>query len=190
MIRLFVLAAACCGLAACSSGPPIEFYTLDSVPPAIAPAISTAVTLPLVVSVNVPEVLDRPELVRTAGPDRLDVSGIHRWGAPIDDLIRRALAQDLAQRLPGRAIFAEPPPGSQSNETLVVSIDTFTPDQNGVVTLDGHWTLVSQSSDLAKTMGAARVTIDATAPTFPASAQAMSKALAAFADKIVAEGVD
>ena len=188
MIRLAILGLVAAGLAACA-GPPIHYYTLDPVPPVVAPVTTNASTaLPLVVTVTLPETLDRPELVRVAGPDRLDISGTERWAAPLDDLVRRALAQDLAERMPGRVVLADAPPGSGGSETLVVTLDHFAPDLSGIVTVDGHWTVLGSSSTVATVLGNAVVTSSADNSSSAAAVRAMSAALGQLADRIGAGG--
>lgn len=184
MIRLAILGLVAAALTACA-GPPIHYYTLDPVPPEVTPVTANSRTqLPLMVTVSLPETLDRPELVRVAGPDRLDISGTERWAAPLDDLVRRALAQDLAERMPGRVVLADSLPESAPAETLAVTLDHFVPDLAGTVTVDGHWVVLGSSPTAAPTPGNAVVTVAADNSSAAAAVRAMSTALGQFADRI------
>jgi uncharacterized lipoprotein YmbA len=100
-----------------------------------------------VAAVHIPPVLDRRQLVRMTGENRVQISDTERWSAALDDMVRNVLSQDLAARLPqGRVILpdAPPPPGTG---TLVVTIAQFGPEATGDVHLTGSWTLLTGGSD-------------------------------------------
>lgn len=86
-------------LGACSSTPPLQFYTLGPLPPPPA-AVPTGTGAGLVVGpVNVPATIDRLLIVRLDG-SRADVAEHHRWAAPLKTEIARRIAADLARRSP------------------------------------------------------------------------------------------
>lgn len=185
MIRVSSIAAALAlALVACAGGPPTSFYTLDPVSPDGTPAASPAAP-PLVVTVSLPEILDRSQLVRRAGPGQLAISPTDRWAAPLDDLVRRALAKDLALRLPGRLVTVDRPEGPPEPSILRVAIEEFSADSAGRVTLDGHWTLINGEGAVSRT-NAAHVSGAASDSSAVAAVQAMSAALAQLSDQIAA----
>jgi uncharacterized lipoprotein YmbA len=127
-------------LSACA-GAPTRFYTLQpttSASQARAPYTGPTVRID---AVHIPASLDRPELVRDEGADRFTVSDNDHWAAPVGELLRRVLTQDLAALLPSdKVIFPDAPrlPGSQG---LVVDILSITPSAEGVV-MQASWTLL------------------------------------------------
>lgn len=116
---------------ACRSSPPTHFYTLsDTAPEATPPA---GVGWVRIVGVTIPGELDRPELVRRIGPNQLNIAGLDRWAAPLDQVIRRALSDDISRRVPS------PAPGQQYS--VSVDIREFYGDGACNVTLRAAWTL-------------------------------------------------
>ena len=87
-------------LGACSSTPPLQFYTLGPLapPPAASAPASTGASL-VVGPVSVPATIDRLLIVRLAG-SRAEVAEHHRWAAPLKTEIARRVAADLARRSP------------------------------------------------------------------------------------------
>ena len=139
-MRKIVLAVILCtGLAGCGSSPPTHFFTLDPV------AGNTAKTMagpPVQVNaVHMPPELDRLSMVRETSANALKVDEQNRWGAPLDDLARRVLVQDLSNRLPAGKVVPPDTPPPDNALSLVVDISRFQPDASGNVTLDAVWTL-------------------------------------------------
>ncbi|HEY4319259.1 MAG TPA: PqiC family protein [Herbaspirillum sp.] len=100
------LLAAVLALAACSSSPPLRFYSLAM--PAAAGAVATADAAPVrsaglfidVLAVGVPERLTRPQLVVRKGNDgRMDVLEQDRWTSPFNNELHDTLADGIAARL-------------------------------------------------------------------------------------------
>jgi hypothetical protein len=126
----------------CGSSPSTNFYTLDPVE-AHSPSNRGARTAVQVAAVHVPATLDRREMVRETGANRLDVSEQNRWAAPLDEMIRRVLTQDLAQRLPTGAVLAPDAPASATTKRIVVELSQFDRSPSGSVVVEGSWSLLS-----------------------------------------------
>ena len=109
-------------LGACSSTPPLQFYTLGPLapPPAASAPASTGASL-VVGPVSVPATIDRLLIVRLAG-SRAEVAEHHRWAAPLKTEIARRVAGDLARRSPYARSVAWPQ-ASIAEPTLSVPID-------------------------------------------------------------------
>jgi hypothetical protein len=98
------LAATLLLLSACSLGtsPPERFFTLASEAPAAAPASATVAAYLVVVGpVTIPEIVDRPQLVTSAGANRVEIAEQARWAAPLKSEIPRVIADHLARQLDG-----------------------------------------------------------------------------------------
>src|SRR5579871_6585742 len=108
-----LLAVLACVLSACGESPPMRYYLLKSTAPDpgatsapnAAPVESDQVPVRLE-PVTIPPELDRIELVSRTGPYGVHVFDSERWAAPLEDQIRRALSEDLSERLPG--LVADP----------------------------------------------------------------------------------
>ncbi len=169
----------------CRSSPPKRFYVLDAIS---GQASFPGPTAPLqIAQVNIPAALDRQEMVSENAPDALQISDVHRWGAPLADMVQNVLTRDLIGRLPvGKVILprAGAPAGAYE---ITVDILEFNADAKGNVVLDGGWSLFRLGSD-APIMGR-HVTFDErVAPgDYAAQAQAMSRLLGRLADDIAAQ---
>jgi uncharacterized lipoprotein YmbA len=126
-------------LAGCGASPPSKFYVLtaDPVPPRAATA--TAANTVALGRITLPGALDRPQIARRRGANEIVFSEEERWAGPLDDMMRRVLADDLAARLPAGVMLVEssakPPPGV----TLALDVSRFDADESGNVTLAARW---------------------------------------------------
>jgi uncharacterized protein len=180
----FLLAPLVLALSACGSSPKTQFYTLDAVPPA-SPAPTPAARAQIEVGkVEIPGTIDRLSMVTRKSNDQLDISDQNRWAAPLDDLTRRALTQDLRQRLPEGTVLApgdSTPPGTR---VVTLNVQQFMADASGRVVLDADWAIgtvgkaaTSRHAHIEETAGGADGGIVATG---------MSRALGKLADEISA----
>jgi uncharacterized lipoprotein YmbA len=173
-------------LAGCASAP-TRFHTLDPVAPSAAPA-ARAIAQPIRLdSVTVPPELDRPQIVRRAGPGRLDLADDDRWAGALDELARRALAVDLQQRLPAGATLRDDDPAAPSGlHRIDVVIERFEGTVGGPVALDARWTLLADNPDRALVRREEHIEVPASND-IDGTVTAMSAALGQLADRIVAE---
>lgn len=174
-------------LAACGSSPTTNYYTLAPVPPTSQQAAChlTGAAPFKFDSVTIPGSIDRLAVVRSAGPNRLNVAEFDRWAAPLDDQLRRVLSDDLAQRLPaGRVIPPQGAAGSDAPRMIAVDIDRFDADLTGHVVLAADWSVVSGKN--VTTRKTERIEADADATAYDSDAAAMSRTLGILADHIAA----
>lgn len=185
-------------LSACSS-PDSRFYTLDPLPPAASTSSAGARPLgpsladgaPIAVgTVRLPDALDRLEVTRRAGPNRLKVEDYDRWAASLDQLTRHALALDLAQRLPAGAIVTpDDPAAPPETRLLTLDVTRFEGDEGGNVALDLRWTLTDGKATVVSREESIRVGGAGSSSSghgIDGMAAGMSQALAQLADRIAA----
>ena len=88
-------------LAACSSSPPPAYYALDLQKPPMQEPKSFPATEPVIIVLpaDVPEMVDRSQIVTRDGENRVLVSDSHRWAAPLRHEISRVVAAELSDRL-------------------------------------------------------------------------------------------
>jgi hypothetical protein len=171
-----------CLTGGCASSPPVQFYTLGVVP---AERRMGALDAPVQIgAVHLPSVLDRQEMVRERGPNQLELSNEHRWGAPLADMTRRVLTQDLQDRLPASMVVLPEQPAPPHTRVIVIDILKFESESSGHVVLQGSWSLVSTGSDTPSSSRPMQIDEHAPAQDYAAQAQAMSRAVGQLADSI------
>jgi hypothetical protein len=177
--------AVTCLFAACQSSPPTHYFALTEIAPS-APRVTLAALIPIRVErVTIPGELDRLDLVRRSSANRLQIATFERWAAPLEDMIRRVLTDDLAARFaPGTIASVNEPAAGDPRRHLYIDVQEFTADEHGTVALRAAWLL--QTPNAAGMRGSEEVTVDAVNTTGDAAAAAMSRALAGFTDRIAA----
>ena len=195
VLRLVGVAFAAAVLGACASSAPMRYYTLTQIAPEARVALPPE-TAPIQLNrVSVPGELDRTQLVRRIDATRLQIAELDRWAAPVDEMIRRVLAADLAARLPPNLVVDpnESLPGERQG--LSVDILEFYADSGCAVMLRATWVLVAPQTQGAqkgaRSPGSTRVSEETQVPGSACSGpgavpEAMSRALAQLSDRIVA----
>lgn len=170
-------------LCGCGSSPSTHFFTLDATVPDGDQA-HVAVPHIQVSAVHLPPDLDRTEIVREGRSGELTVSNQNRWGAPLDELMRRTLTEDLAKRLPDGAVI--PPMAPRPPGTCDIVIDTlqFGGKQSDDVAFEGSWTLLDPETGKSLYTHQVQIRDQAPAQDYAAQAAAMSRTLGRFADQI------
>ena len=98
--------AALATLGACASPTPARHMTLDDGrPPAVRSSMTPGV---VVVRANVPDLIDRPQLVLRSDGNRVALSEQYRWAEPLRREIPRLVAKDLGELLDSRRVAAMP----------------------------------------------------------------------------------
>ncbi len=184
----------------CASSPPSHFYSLTAVAPAGSEQASaasspgdasSAPTLPStplvrVAAVHIPSSLDREEIVRRGSGNELEINGLDRWGAPLDEMVQRVLTEDLLERLPAGAVVLPSSPAPAWTDRIVVDILQFQSDADGAVVLEGSWSLLEPKSSTPSLIRNIRYSETASpAARYGDQAAAMSRMLGRLADEIV-----
>lgn len=139
--RVILVLAMACLLCACGHSPSTQFYLLGIVR-ASTPAAHFVGSPVQLRAVHIPAVLDRVELVSALPGGRLQIDQFRQWGAPMDDMIRSVLSQDLAERLPAGMVVAAQAPAPPGTRGIVVDVLEFQPEPGGRVVLSAAWTLL------------------------------------------------
>ncbi|MDF4025021.1 PqiC family protein [Luteibacter sp. PPL201] len=134
----FVAPFALLAVAACSSAP-TRFHTL--VPPAAAPATTSAPFVIDVQAVNVPPQVDQPALVLRHGANGVSVMDGERWASPLGDEIRTALAADLSQRLGTHDVHGLAVGKDTAVVRVQVDVRRFDSELGGNATLEAAWSV-------------------------------------------------
>ncbi len=145
LMRIVVLITASLWLAGCASSPPARFYTLNPLPPSEAKQSAPAAANPVSVSiapVEIPDYLDRPQIVTRDGSNELRLAEFDRWGGSLSDNIGAVLAENLAQILGTDRVYAYPRMRAEKPDysvtVRVLRLDCTPGDQ---VLLKAQWVL-------------------------------------------------
>lgn len=144
LARTLFLVAAALWLAGCARSPAARFYTLDAVsrqeakePPRPASPVSVSIA-----PVEIPDYLDRPQIVTRDGRNGLKLAEFDRWAGSLGDNISAVLAENLAQFLGSDRVLVNPRLRSEKADYTVVMrvlrLDCVPGDQ---VLLKAQWTV-------------------------------------------------
>jgi uncharacterized lipoprotein YmbA len=177
--RTLLLAA----LSGCARSPDAALYTLAPLPGGAGRGGPATVELR---RPGLAGYLDRPEIVRAAGPYQVGLAGSERWAEPFGDMLGRVLAEDLTQRLPGSTIFTEAGGLSADGDAVVeLDVQRFDADAQGQVAL---LALVAVRRPGADRAGArtrsVRLAVPAGGTSTAQMVAAMSAALGQLADQV------
>jgi len=171
-------------LTSCQSAP-TRLFALDSIALTSIPSPYNGPAI-RVDAVHIPPALDRIEILREIGLGEFKVSDRDQWVAPLGQLARQALTEDLIARLPqGRVIF---PDLAKSTGTISVSVDllAFSAGREGAK-LQASWVGTSDGSQPRSYGGTMLLETTFRGAGSAATASALSTLLAELADRIVAE---
>lgn len=124
----------------CGNSPPSDFYVLTPMPQGQpAPARDEALVVG-VGPVDIPDYLNRAQIVTRAGPNRLDVDEFNRWGGSLVSNLAGVIAQNLSVLLGTDDVHVIP-----ANEPLtprfriIVSVTRLDGALGEDVVLDARW---------------------------------------------------
>ncbi len=168
----------------CASSPPTQFYTLEPVQPQERTLHDSAGPIQ-VAPVHMPAVLERQEIVTQRGGSQIILSNRHRWAAPLGEMTRRTLTQDLLERLSASQVVLPEQPAPAGTRVVVVDVLQFQSDPTGGVVLQGSWSLLPAGADAPSLTRNIALTEPASAPNYTDQVQAMSRLVGRLADDIV-----
>jgi uncharacterized protein len=125
-------------LAGCGSNPKTHLYILGTVSGRSQHDLSGAPAQ--FGSVTLPAALDRISLVTRGTADQVIVSEQDRWTAPLDELVRRAMTEDLRARLGSdRALAPGHPAPPDGVRGIMLNVQQFIADTTRQVVPDADW---------------------------------------------------
>jgi uncharacterized lipoprotein YmbA len=133
-------------LAACSHSPEARFYTLSPLgaqtanPPAAA-AKPVAIDI---APVEIPDYLNRPQIVTRSGQNELLLAEFDRWGGSLPDNIAAVMAENLSLLLPSDRVQAVPRGRNEKADyTLAMRLLRLDCVPGNQVAMKVQWTLSS-----------------------------------------------
>jgi uncharacterized lipoprotein YmbA len=163
---------------------PTRFYTLS--PPenrsGPAPAVYDAVLA--VGPVNIPDYLDRRQIVSRTGQNGIVLAEFDQWGGSLDDEINRVLVTAIAERLASQHIavlFGKFPAMAVTGRDyrIPVKVSRFDGVRGGTVVLNAVWSVVEKRDKLGKYLFTqeSAITEDVAGNSYEALVAAMGRAV-------------
>lgn len=178
--RVALLIATIC-LGACTNTP-VRYYLMSPIPGEI-PDVAGKDLLLGVGPVQLPDYVNRPNLVTRASATRIEVPKDHKWGATLDSHFTAILAENLRDRLGLNSVLVYPwQPGTRLDYQLSADITRFIYTE-GAVRLDAGWSL-RKRNDGTIVDGASRIS-ETSGDSYDDIVDAMSRAVARLADEII-----
>jgi uncharacterized lipoprotein YmbA len=149
-----ITVAVAASLAGCSSSPASRFYTLSPLvlqetkasPPVASGQVSVSIA-----PVEIPDYLDRPQMVTRDGENRLKLAEFDRWGGGLGENVSSVLAENLSLLLNSERVYVFPRARAEKPDyNLNVRIMRLDCIPAGQVLLKAQWTLfsVAEGKDL------------------------------------------
>lgn len=186
LTRILLSTALALAVGACATSPPIHYFSLDDGRPTVVRSPngpSVAVT-----QVNLPDLIDRPQLVMRTTGHQVQFSDQYEWAEPLRRQIPQVIARDLGETLDSGCAMALPIDAQDFDVDFKVMLDIqrldVIPGQG--VDLDVIWRVTSRDGGMFVGQSQVRKPLEATAgPSgYPAAVAAQSNALRAVAADI------
>ena len=176
-------------LCGCASKPS-NYYILNSLQSA-APGVEMARTdndLTIGVGpINIPEYLDRPQMVTRSTPNSLQFAEFDKWAEPLEKNLTRVLAENLSILLSTDRVVVFPWAGSTHvlyQVTVDVSQMEYTPDGKALLIAD--WSVFGNNGEKLLEIKRSRIVEPVQSTGFEAIASAQSRAVEDMSREIAA----
>jgi uncharacterized lipoprotein YmbA len=192
-MAMWVLVAA---LGACTQTQPTRFYTLSSVsgeqaapaaPAAPAATGATGADAPKVVvgPVTLPKYLDRPQLVTRPSAYVVDVAEFNRWAEPLEDLVPRVIAQNIAAMTGSEQVFLSSRQRlSDVPYRVEITFYRFDIDADDQAMLIALWEVIDRERDRVVVTRKSTIAAQPASAPYEGVAEAMSETLAILSRQI------
>ena len=176
-------------LAGCrSSAPPVKFYTLNAVNAEAQNASPVDSSRKIVVGVGpvqLPPVLDRPQIVTRTGPNTIALNEFNRWAGPLQADFTRVLAENIAARLSIDEVAVYPwEVDFTPDYRIALEVRHFEGQWGKNVLLDVTWTITGRSGQNTLALKKSVITEPLPAEDYEALVAAESLAIAQLSREI------
>ena len=173
----------CLSLAGCVSSPPPRFYVLAPLSTERPVDAGTEIAVG-VGPVELPDYLDRQQIVTRSGQNELKLAEFDRWGESLRDNAAQVLAENLAVLLPSKKISTYPwRRSAQVAYQVTVKVTRFDHTEGGETVLGARWSILDGAGAELLTRESRYVESPA-GDSYPATVAAMNRALAQFSREV------
>ncbi len=188
MPAIVMMAAA---LAACSSSAPTRFYTLSPMAagkPAQSVVVSARRMVVGVGPVEIPDYLDRPQIVTRTSEHRLALAEFDLWGGSLKADVNRVLLENLVNALPSdRFSVVSLKYGVLFDYKVSLTIVRLDVEPGEGAMLEAQWMLAGRDGKGDGQVRNARLSEPAATNDIPGAVGAMSRVLGRLSEEIAAE---
>jgi uncharacterized protein len=158
-----------------------HYYALSAVVKEPGPKMNARV---LVGPVNVPESVDRPQLVVQISPNHVDVDDLNRWVAPLGEGIAAAIAGNLQTLLATREVAVAPLASFDATHRVTIDVQRFDSLPGKFVVIDALWNVIPWASGVRAAAGRTLWQEPVAGPGYEEIAAAHDRALAKVSEEI------
>ncbi len=177
-------------LAACSTTPPVKYYTLNTLPEMqqdVSEAVSGDHVAVGLEPVTFPKFLNRPQIVIRQSPNRVEVSEFHRWASPLQGDFLRVLAKNISILLPMSRVAVYPWKDQFSpTYRIKLNVEQFDGRFGELVVLDVTWSVENQKDENDPVVKNSLIKEAVSTEDYEAIVAAKSRAIAVLSQEIVA----
>lgn len=174
-----------------SSTPPVEFYTLNSLSSTQRNANTANTDQKFAIGVGpvqIPQILDRPQIVVRTGPNKLTFDDFHRWAGPLEDDFARVLAENISLLLGTDQVAVYPwETGFKPRYRIALEIRYFEGQWGRDVRLEVIWRVTRQESQATQTVQKSVIKEPLAKTNYEALVAAKSRAITSLSREIVQE---
>jgi len=169
-------------LAGCA-GQQDHFYALTTLPENTR-SPTTAFTTHVMLTISLPPMIDRRQMVIATATDRLLVLEHERWAAPLSELVAQTLARDIEQRRDD-VLVADRGFDQASLMAVKMRVDVvrMSVREGGQATLEAHWRVVDTRRNTDE-VGGDTFESPVAGGDYAAIARAFSNDLSSLADRL------
>ena len=183
---LSLITALVCALAAACASQHDNFYTL-SILPEIAATARIAPAIHVLLSVDIPSLVDRAEMVVGTSASDVQVLDHERWVSSLSDQVRQTLARDLEKRrvdvLVGDRGFEQK---GMTSVVMRVDIVRMWATSGRAVGIEAHWRLQDEAASTDEVGGGVFEAPLQQGAAYSSVARAYSQTLSELAEKLAA----
>ncbi len=184
---VIVLCIALLFLTGCARSRPAKFYLLHPLQEAAAQQQGGAALSIGVGPVDMPDYLDRPQIVTRISPGEVRLAEFERWAEPLKTNFSRVLGENLSRLLATDRIAIFPWTGAPHIDYRVaVEIITFDGAPGNTVMLNARWSVIEEETQKVLADKKSQITVPTADADFRGLVTAQSKALAALSSEIAA----
>ena len=174
------------GLSGCATTQATRFYLLSSLPPTPVGSQVKKTKLTLGIGpINIPEYLDRPQIVTRSSRNALRLAEFHNWAEQLKSNIVQVVAENLSILLTTNLVklYPWPQPGAIDYQ-VVINIIQFERNPEGNAVLLAHWSIIDSRGKAVLTGKTAHITVRPKGQDYRSLAEALSETLADLSRKI------
>jgi hypothetical protein len=174
--------------AACSSTPPVKYYTLNTLSKMQQDISEDASSDHMAVGLGpmaFPKYLNRPQILVRQSPNRVEVSEFNRWASPLHGEFLRVLAKNISILLPMSRVAVYPWKDQFSpTYRIKLNVEQFDGRFGEHVILDVTWSVAKQKDENEPVVKNSLIKEPVSTEDYEAIVAAKSRAIAALSREI------